>query len=39
VISKVIARVIQARVSKNISPKQFGFLKGKKIQEAIGVAQ
>jgi hypothetical protein len=38
VISKIIARRIKAILSENISREQFGFLEGRKIHEAIGVA-
>ena len=39
VISKIIARRIKRILSSNISIEQFGFLKGRQIHEAIGVAQ
>jgi len=39
VISKIIARRIKGILSSNISSEQFGFLKGRQIHEAIGVAQ
>jgi hypothetical protein len=39
VISKIIERRIKAILSKNISREQFGFLEGRQIHEAIGVAQ
>jgi hypothetical protein len=39
VISKVISRIIKATLSEKISPKQFGFLEGRKIHEVVGVAQ
>jgi len=39
VISKIIARRIKRILSSNISMEQFGFLKGRQIHEAIGVAQ
>jgi len=39
VISKIIARRIKGILSTNISIEQFGFLKGRQIHEAIGVAQ
>eukprot|EP00253_Pinus_taeda_P010674 PITA_10674 len=42
-IYKIIAKVIATRIvpilSRNISKKQFGFLDGRQIHEAIGVAQ
>jgi hypothetical protein len=37
-ISKIIARRIKFIKSENISREQFGFLEGRKIHEAIGVA-
>jgi len=37
VVSKIIARIIKAILSENIFREQFGFLKGRKIHEAIGV--
>jgi hypothetical protein len=39
VVSKIIARRIKAILSENISRKQFGFLEGRQIHEAIGVVQ
>jgi len=39
IISKIIARRIKGILSSNISMEQFGFLKGRQIHEAIGVAQ
>jgi hypothetical protein len=39
IISKVISRRLKVILSKNISSEQFGFLEGRKIHEAIGVAQ
>ena len=39
IVSKVIARRIKAILSENISAEQFGFLEGRQIHEAIGVAQ
>lgn len=38
VVSKVIARRPKSILSANISGEQFGFLEGRKIHEAIGVA-
>ena len=38
-ISKVIARRLKDLLSEHISREQFGFLKGRQIHEAIGVAQ
>ena len=37
-ISKVFARRIRPPLSNSISKEQFGFLEGKQIHEAIGVA-
>jgi len=39
IISKVIAIRLKRVLSDNISMEQFGFLEGKQIHEAIGVAQ
>jgi hypothetical protein len=39
IVSKVIARRIKRILSKNISEQQFGFLEGRQIHEAIGIAQ
>lgn len=39
IISKVIARRLKRILSNNISAEQFGFLEGRQIYEAIGVAQ
>ena len=39
IISKVIIVRIKPILSKNISQEQFGFLEGRQIHEAIGVAQ
>jgi len=39
IISKVIARRLKRTLSDNISAEQFGFLEGRQIHEAIGVAQ
>jgi hypothetical protein len=39
IISKVISRRLKIILSRNISSEQFGFLEGRKIHEAIGVAQ
>jgi hypothetical protein len=39
IISKVISRRLKAILSKHISCEQFGFLEGRQIHEAIGVAQ
>jgi len=39
IISKVIARRLKKTLSENISAEQFGFLEGRQIHEAIGVAQ
>lgn len=39
IIAKVISRRIKRILSKNISLEQFGFLQGRQIHEAIGVAQ
>lgn len=38
IISKIIAKRFKAVLSRNISLKQFGFLEGQQIHEAIGVA-
>ena len=38
IISKVIIKRIKVVLSKNISMEQFGFLQGRQIHEAIGVA-
>jgi len=39
IIAKVISRIIKSLLSKSISNEQFGFLEGRQIHEAIGVAQ
>jgi len=39
IISKVIARRLKRVLSDNVSAEQFGFLEGRQIHEAIGVAQ
>jgi hypothetical protein len=39
IISKVIARRLKSVLSNQISGEQFGFLEGRKIHEAVGVAQ
>jgi hypothetical protein len=39
IISKDISRKLKFTLSKNISSEKFGFLEGRKIHEAIGVAQ
>jgi hypothetical protein len=39
VVSKVISRRIKAILSKFVSQEKFGFLEGRQIHEAIGVAQ
>ena len=39
IVSKVIARRLKVILSENISAEQFGFLEGRQIHEAIGVAQ
>jgi hypothetical protein len=39
IISKVISRRLKDILSRNISSEQFGFLVGRQIHEAIGVAQ
>jgi len=39
IIAKVIALRIKPILSRHISPEQFGFLNGRQIHEAIGVAQ
>jgi hypothetical protein len=39
IVSKVIARRIKRILSKNILEQQFGFLEGRQIHEAIGIAQ
>jgi hypothetical protein len=39
IISKVISRRLKVILSKHISGEQFGFLEGRQIHEAIGVAQ
>lgn len=38
-VSKIIARRLKVVLSQNISEEQFGFLAGRQIHEAIGVAQ
>jgi len=39
IIAKIIARRLKSILSGNISDEQFGFLEGRQIHEAIGVAQ
>eukprot|EP00253_Pinus_taeda_P019430 PITA_19430 len=39
IIAKVIANIIKPILSRHISMEQFGFLSGRQIHEAIGVAQ
>jgi len=39
IVSKVIARRLKGILSEHISAEQFGFLEGRQIHEAIGVAQ
>jgi hypothetical protein len=39
IVAKVIAKRIKKILSKSISKEQFGFLEGRQIHEAIGVAQ
>jgi hypothetical protein len=39
VIAKIISRRLKVFLSKSISQEQFGFLEGRQIHEAIGVAQ
>jgi hypothetical protein len=39
VVSKIISRRIKAILSKFVSQEKFGFLEGRQIHEAIGVAQ
>jgi hypothetical protein len=39
VVSKIISRRIKSILSKLVSQEQFDFLEGRKIHEAIGVAQ
>jgi hypothetical protein len=39
VVSKFIARRLKTILSEKISKEQFGFLEGRQIHEAIGVAQ
>jgi len=39
IISKIISKRIKRILSKNVSGEQFGFLEGRQIHEAIGVAQ
>ena len=39
IISKVIAKRLKVILSAQISDEQFGFLEGRQIHEAIGVAQ
>jgi hypothetical protein len=39
IISKIIARRLKPILSEAISKEQFGFLEGRQIHEAIGVAQ
>jgi hypothetical protein len=38
IISKIIANRIKPFLSKSLSPEQMGFLKGRRIQDAIGTA-
>jgi hypothetical protein len=39
IIAKIISRRIKVVLSRSINPEQFGFLEGRQIHEAIGVAQ
>jgi hypothetical protein len=39
IVSKIIARRLKKILSKNISEQQFGFLEGRRIREAIGIAE
>jgi hypothetical protein len=39
VVTKIISRRLKSLLSKSISQEQFGFLEGRQIHEAIGVAQ
>jgi len=39
IIAKIISRRLKGVLSRNISDEQFGFLEGRQIHEAIGVAQ
>ena len=39
IISKIIAKRLKVVLSEHISKEQFGFLEGRQIHEAIGVAQ
>ncbi len=39
IIAKVIASKLKPFLSRNISPEKFGFLDGRQIHEAVGVAQ
>lgn len=39
IISKIIAKSLKEILSVHISKEQFGFLKGRQIHEAIGLAQ
>lgn len=39
IISKIIAKTLKNIISEHISKEQFGFLEGRQIHEAIGVAQ
>jgi hypothetical protein len=39
VVAKVISRRLKDLLSEKVSKEQFGFLEGRKIHEAIGVAQ
>jgi hypothetical protein len=38
IIAKIISKRIKGILSKSISQEQFGFLEGRQIHEAIGVA-
>jgi len=39
VVAKIIARRFKKILSANISEEQFGFIEGRQIHEAIGVAE
>jgi hypothetical protein len=39
IVAKIIARRVKSLLSKSISQEQFGFFVGRKIYEAMGVAQ